>query len=275
MKPTLITNGLLLSNKEYLDVLMSAGLYGVNLSMKGWSPKSYFENTGIDAYEKTCAAIKNISESQLESMISFVISYENVDFYLDAIIDACENGARYFYLSFEHDFSILDGNYFPSDFDKIFYMIDRFMESYHKLQHITNGNFLLHQSYPLCIWDKEFIKTLFMNRQISTTCQLLERSGLIFDTDGSLIPCNSMYQTPIAKYGVDFICKHDFELFWNSDKISEIYRRFSCLPSNDCDTCMDKSYCGGGCIANWFYYNQNQMMNAYWAYKRERLICFD
>lgn len=268
MKTTLLTNGLALCNLTYLNQLISAGLYGVNLSMKGWSVESYLQNTGVNAYGAVKAAIQNIVKSPLESMVSFVISPENVDSYLIAIADACAWGANYIYLSFEHDFSALDEISSPLKLSKIFRMIDCFMESYEQLQSVTGGNFALHQSLPLCIWDAKFIEILRRNNQIFTSCQVLERSGLVFDTDGALLPCNSMHQIPIGKFGVDFTTKQNFEEFWNSARICKVYDRFITLPSSECDFCSEKSRCGGGCIANWFDYSHEQWMTSYQKYQR-------
>lgn len=268
MASVLITNGVELSDKRYLDEVISAGLSGINLSLKGWSSKSYFQNTGVYAYEKVAKAIENIAKSPIDNMISFVINPDNVDFYLDAIANACKQGAQYFYLSFEHDFSILDGNNTLPNLDKIFYMIDRFMESYDKLNLITNEEFRIHLSYPLCIWDQTFIKKMLMKGQILTSCQLLDRSGLVFDTNGFLIPCNSMYQTPIGKFGEDFINKTDFELFCKTDRVRKIYKNLTSLPSFRCDTCTEQACCGGGCIGNWFYYNHSELIDSYQAWRK-------
>lgn len=268
MKPVLITNGLSLSDKEYLGELISAGLYAVNLSMKGWSEESYFQNTGLHAYEKTLSAIRNVSKSELKQVVSYVINSNNVDKYFSAIADAVKNGANDFYFSFEQDFSILDGNTVPPDLFEIFRMIDCFSKNYNELCSITGGNFILHQSYPFCIWDSAFIEKMLLDKRIISSCQLLEKSGIIFDTNGYLLPCNSMYQTPIAKLGEDFICKQDFEEFWNSNRICKIYKKLSCLPGNKCNDCTKKLYCGGGCVANWFHYNINEMYDAYQVYKQ-------
>ena len=262
MKAFLLTNGLALSQRRYLDRLIEAGLAGVNLSMKGWSPESYAQNTGVNAYETMRRALRNIAESPIESLASFVISAENVDFYLNAVSEARAQGVKHIYLSFEHDFSALDGKGTSQDLSKIFYMIQRFAESYDTLQRITNGNFILHQSYPLCIWEKSLIQKLTDNHQIQTSCQLLERTGLVFDTDGSLIPCNSMYQVSIGKFGVDFSSKQSFETFWCSNRICTIYERFAALPSNTCCGCIEQARCGGGCIANWFTHDLEYWKNA-------------
>ncbi len=144
------------------------------------------------------------------------------------------------------------------------------MESYDQLQAVTGGNFALHQSFPLCIWDAKFIEKIRSNQQILTSCQLLERSGLVFDTSGSILPCNSMYQLPIGKFGVDFTSKQDFEQYWNCNKFRKIYEQFARLPSCICQPCWERSRCGGGCIANWFDDNHEQWINAYQEYQQHQ-----
>lgn len=268
MKPVLITNGVDLSDKKYLGALISSGLHTVNLSMKGWSEESYFQNTGVCAYAATLLAIKNVTESTVDNIVSFVINCDNIKFYHRAILDAKEQGARKFLLSFEQDFSALDGDSKTQNLPRIFRMIEQFMKDYDKLDAITEGNFSLHQSYPLCIWDSAFIKKLSAKRQIFTSCQLMERSGLIFNTDGALIPCNSMYQAPLGMFGTDFTCREQFEKFWDSERICSIYRKLTCLPGHICDFCESREECRGGCIANWLHHNQKEMLEVYHEYKQ-------
>lgn len=257
----LITNGVLLSDNPFFDSLVSQGLSSVNLSMKGTSEETYIENTGVRAYASVRKAIRHISKSGVRLLVSMVLSARNIDRYLEAIKDAAENGATEFHFSFEHDFSILDENPKPYDIQNIDKLIHGFQNSYQELSAVTNGRFTLHQSLPLCLWDDSFLETLKKNRQITTSCQLLERSGVVFDTDGSLIPCNLMHQVPIAKYGRDFSDKNSFLSFWNSPKISNIYHKLCAYPGKKCHSCKDNARCKGGCLSNWFHFSYDEFIH--------------
>ena len=266
MNVTLVTNGLALSDKHFLESLISQGLTGVNLSIKGYSNKDYQKNTGVKAYDSVLKAINNVSVSNVDHIVSIVLSNENIDNYLYAVKDAVSNGAKAFYFSFEHDFSVLDGKDKTYDIRTVFDLINGFKNSYKELDSITNGRFILHQSLPICIWDKNFINVLNERNQIVTSCQLLERSGVIFDSDGSLIPCNFMYQVSLAKYGQDFFDRDSFLAFWNSPKVVNIYNQFCNHVGEKCYDCREARYCGGGCLSNWYNFNYTELMNEFKLY---------
>ncbi|MBD5548914.1 MAG: radical SAM protein [Lachnospiraceae bacterium] len=268
LNAVLITNGVALSDRDSWESLRSQGLTSVNLSLKGCSEEDYRKNTGIEAYGQTLQAISNMAASNINHVVSMVLSSDNIDTYLHAVKDAVDWGGKEFHFSFEHDFSVLDGNENPYDIRKVFQLIDGFQNSYENLLEITKGHFQLHQSLPICIWDKKLIKKLSENNQIITSCQLLERSGLVFDTDGSLIPCNLMHQVPIGKYGEDFQDIESFMAFWNAPETKEMYQGICNYPGKECLHCAEKHHCGGGCVSNWYHYSYAELMDAFQAERR-------
>ncbi|MCM1222755.1 MAG: radical SAM protein [Lachnospiraceae bacterium] len=258
----LITNGIKFKDYSYVEKLSKAGLTGINFSLKGWSKQSYFSNTKVDAFEDILCALKNISNSNIRCKVSFVISSDNIDHLIDIVKLAVDFKIKEFYFSFEHDFSFLDGINSQYDIEKISKIIDGFSQCYCELDKITNGNFILHQSYPLCLWDNEIIQKLTEKKQIYTSCSLIRKSGIVFDTDGSLIPCNAMYQTPIGKFGSDFKDSATFDRFWNSNKTVSIYNLLKKLPNAKCYDCKNSLICGGGCISNWAHFSYDDLVKA-------------
>lgn len=260
IKPWLVTNGLKLKNNSYLENLIKCGLTGINFSFKGWSQQSYIDNTGIDAFEPMIKALNNVCNHDVLCKASYVISKENIDHLLEIVKIARDCGVNNYYFSLEHDFSKLDGKTTIYDINSINVIVNKFSEMYPELNTITNGNFILHQSLPICLWNKEIIDQLTENEQIYTSCSLLRRSGIFFDTDGALIPCNAMYQTPLGKFDVDFSDFATFNSFWNSKKIEYVYNKLKELPSTKCRDCINVLNCGGGCIANWFHYTYDDLV---------------
>lgn len=75
-----------------------------------------------------------------------------------------------------------------------------------------------------------FIKML-ENGQVDTTCHVHKRNGLIFDTDGSsILLCNHLAGFGIGKLDVDFYNSKSFELYWNSDYVMNLYKKFIPMP---------------------------------------------
>ena len=79
-----------------------------------------------------------------------------------------------------------------------------------------------HCTKPLCFFPEAFIERLKNMESISNLCHLHNRSGVVFDTNLNLLPCNAMFKFPFAIYGKDFDDGDTLLKFWNSPKITEM-----------------------------------------------------
>ena len=96
--------------------------------------------------------------------------------------------------------------------------------------------------------------------QINFGCHLQNRNGLIFDEKGNVIPCNSLPQFPIGQYYVDFKHKEEFDEFWTSEELVNLYDKIYEYPSLKCQSCEDYLECGGGCPLKWFAYSAKNIL---------------
>ncbi len=103
------------------------------------------------------------------------------------------------------------------------------------------------------------IKEAFEFRAIIS---LQERKGLIFNTDGSAVMCNALFDHPIGKYGDDFADPQSLLTFLDSEKIGNLYNRMTCYPSVECIRCDWYNYCGGGCPLRWTVYKPDQLVKS-------------
>lgn len=250
MSVSLVTNGRGLNDKDNIARLSQSGLKRVELSLKGSSSEDYIKNTGNDCWNKVIEAIRSLSEANIATSFTYVINSENYRKIPNLISTVKSYGGDFFYFSFVHDFSVLDGEGHKHDFGG-----DRLAKSfeavYEQIHQATEGNFVLHASLPACFFSRELLNLMRERKQLSMGCQLLSRSGLIFDVDGSLLMCNAMYQVPIGKYGKDFKDKEELQHFLDSDSITRIYNNICRLPYEKCSACDIKYDCRGGCLANW------------------------
>lgn len=130
-------------------------------------------------------------------------------------------------------------------------MVRHIVSIYPKLVKITSGKFSLAMKLPLCFWPKDFIDTLIANGQITSSCQLRQRAGLVFDHDGRIAVCNSLTDCPIGKYGVDFTDGDSLLSHLNSPLVTQLYDRITSYPSTKCVGCEKYNICGGGCMMFW------------------------
>lgn len=249
----IVTNGIRLSDKSYLEYLLSCGLKDVGLSLKGYNQDNFKKTTGVNSYSNVLKGIQNLKDLNVPFSVSFVIAKDDIKHISSGIKDARSHGAESFNFGFCADFEACRTD--KISIENPFLLAEEFEKYYQDIDLASNGRFVLHQTLPLCVWNKEIIETLSTKHQIRSSCQLLKKNGLIFNTDLSIIPCNSMYDYRIGKFGEDFSDATSFLEFWNSDKVMNFYSKLAALPDIECKTCEGWKLCGGGCVANWFNYN--------------------
>lgn len=255
------TNGLMLSDEMFTKKLIDSGVKKFSISLKGSNENEFTEITGENALQRVINGVQNCIKHGANVNISMVLTEENITTYLEGIQLMKNSGAKSFRLSFCYDFNTNPSNstYLQTHNPKS--LIHGFMQSYIKLDEITEHKFRLFQSFPMCLWDKTFIKMLDRKNQISSVCQLLKKSGLIFDQDGYLIPCNAMYRVQLGKLGKDFNTANELIQYVNKDVVQRIYKRLCGVPDKKCICCGEYKNCGGGCVCQWTNYDFASLMN--------------
>ncbi len=139
-------------------------------------------------------------------------------------------------------------------------LVKNVVSIYPQLHEITHGQMSFSMKLPLCLWPREFIDTLIRRNQINTVCQLQHRSGLIFDTDGRLAICNSLFDYPIGRYGKDFSDTDSLLAVVNGPDAVALYDRLTSYPSKKCIECEKFNICAGGCPLFWTLYHPEELI---------------
>jgi len=146
---------------------------------------------------------------------------------------------------------------FTVSYDK---MVSEISSNYQRLVDITGGKISFTLNTPLCIWPKDFIQDVIAQNRIGNGCQFQHRSGVVFDTDGKVLLCNSMFECPVGQYGVDFSDSQSFLALLNGEKVDGIYRHINSYPSKKCIGCDLYARCHGGCPIMWTVYNADRIV---------------
>lgn len=252
IRSVIVTNGIRLADEAYLNMLVEAGVGTISLSQKAYDAKSYVEVTGVDCYKDFLQAVSNVSKTGVDFVVSFVLTCDSIPNLPQSMRTLRELGAEKFSLGFCYDFEICRSA--VGNPENPYLLWNSFAQNYEKINEASQGKFVLQMGLPLCVANKDLLKLMEERKQILTVCQLLRRSGLILDTDMSVIPCNAMFNYKLGKFGVDFTDKDSFNQFWNSEELVTFYNKLKAVPSTECLQCGSWTNCGGGCISNWFNY---------------------
>lgn len=260
IKVSMVTNGIKLAEESYLQELIENGLDSICISLKGENPQIYQEITGFNGFDKAMKGIENCNKEKIKFSVSMVLTENNIKTFCEGIKNAKQYGANNFNLSFCYEFNV---NKQYHDFllqNNPKKIIQGFIDSYEELDTITNHKFNLFQTYPLCLWDESFIKKMIDKHQVSSVCQLLAKTGLLFDTNASIIPCNAMYELKLGKLNNDFIDAKSLLEHINQNKIVKVYNRLCGIPTENCNRCKNLKNCGGGCVCQWTNYSYEELM---------------
>lgn len=255
----IVTNGIKLANKAYLDSLILAGLESVSISLKGESKAVFSKVALVDAYDLTMRAIKNCKDKGIKSSVSMVLTNENIPSFIDGLVAAERNGASSFHLSFCYEFSVEKGRDENFSISEIAKITSKFEACYETLISKIKGQINLFQTLPFCLWNNNFLKRIKRDGNISSICQLQHGKSFLFDQEGSLIPCNAMHMIKLGKLGEDFFDAESLLKFRNSDKIKKVYKKLMGVPSEECLECQKLKFCGGGCVCQWTNFDFDEL----------------
>lgn len=256
----LVTNGLKLAEYSFVSKLIKLGQKSFSISVKGENPQKFRAITGKDEFSTVIRGIKNCLANEAKVSVSMVLDEDNIDSYLEGVQYLSEIGVQHFRFSFCYEFDTTGEckKFLASNNPKR--IVTKFINSYDKLNRITNGRFSLFESLPLCIWDKKFIELLEKRGQIKTVCQLLKRTGLIFDSKGNLIPCNAMPSIKIGSLYKNFKNASELKKYAETQNVLRIYNMLCSVPDEKCLNCSDYINCGGGCVCNWTNYTYKDLI---------------
>lgn len=265
-KVTVVTNGIRLADNKFCDsILPFAKSLHFGISLKGSSDDYYREHCGASVFRKVLNGVSNCIKYKLNYSLSYVVSADNVNNICQFAKDIRGCG-----IDSPISFSFCNETIHQNGcFDEVckdahpLLVNQRFASHYKELDEILDGKFDLHQTHPLCMCDKDLTDTMLKKDQISTSCHVHNRSGVIFDTNGSILLCNHFIGYGIGEFGYDYFDSPSFLSYWNSEPVLRLHKKLSTMPSLECKDCTLRENCGGGCCIQWFNHTFEDYKNTY------------
>lgn len=247
-----VSNGIKLADKDFCEKIAKfKSNISIDISLKGSSNDEYYINTDNAAFDLVIKAIHNLNALNIKHSISYVITSSNIPF-LNSFFQSIRKAGikEKINLAFCNPSVTLEGEFENSNkYETQVHLSAALMKEYPK---IKNENFTVMDTCPICLQDNDFINDLINSQKISTGCHVHSRRGLIFDTKGEILLCNSLVGFNTGKFGVDYYDSKSLIKFWDSEKITKLYKLLSNLPSEKCTNCENKQYCAGGCCIQYF-----------------------
>ena len=254
LKAIVVTNGLILESCEFCSQISQLDSCKVHfgISIKGATDEEYEVNCGKRGFTSLLAGIKNCKKHGFSYSLSYVLTEENVnhveDFAHNIVNNNIDKNISFIICNdtLDHRGNVQKNSTHPLVIDEIL------SKHYDNLCEIMDYKLSLHQTLPLCQCNEDLLGKMIAKNQITTSCHVHRRNGLIFDTDGSLLLCNNLPGFKVGEFGTDYKDADSLRKFWDSDYAINLYKKFTTMPSIECKECEKSSLCGGGCCVQWF-----------------------
>ncbi len=257
----LVTNGSMLANDKFFDQLTREPFSGLNISLKSGNPKQHLAITGKNDFHNLWKGIKRAKRNGHTVSLAYVLGTPLKNNFLECMELASENGENKIWINFCTPCFDDECNVDTAQTMTIQESVDYIQKEYENIHRLTKGNFVVQLNQPLCMFPRNFIDLLKNRNQVITTCFVHGNRGVIFDTEGYILPCNNLCHVKIGKYGQDFHDLASFREFWINGKMHVANQSLTRYPSHECVSCLEYNECGGGCPLIWFAHKPETLIS--------------
>lgn len=250
----LITNGARFGDDDYWGQYLQNPCDNMSVSIKSADPEQFKVVTRTKIYDQTMKGVEraiNFHNTGVSTVYNSLVGMDG----LKLIATKCkEMGAKYFVLDLctavVSDDGISRGfSVEPKQ------LAEDIMEVQPFLSNLYNDDFEIEAFIPLCLFSESFVEEMLERKRMGTVCHVYTRSGINFNTNGDIMPCNQMIGTIIARKGVDYTDSLSLLKYLNNSNLRRDYKRLLRYPSKDCNGCRWENDCRGGCLVNWMVFD--------------------
>jgi len=252
----LVTNAARFGDDKFWNEYVKHPCDEVSVSVKSTDRDEFHQITKSKLFDQTMKGISRAVEFYKSGVTTVHNSLVGLDGLKKIAVDCRELGANYFVVDLctpvINNNEVLQGYSIEPK-----RLVSDIMGMQPFLDELYNGNVEIAVYIPLCFFPDNFIDLMVKKRQITTVCQVYNRSGVNFDINGNVMLCNQFFDTIIAQKSVDYNNGQELIAHLNSDNLLEEYRQLLRFPAQSCDLCRWKLDCRGGCLLNWVSFDSS------------------
>ena len=224
----LVTNGRKLSDKQYLESLVKAGLDHIQITLESSDKEIHNKMTASDSFDETVQGIKNCVELEVPCITNTTITYDNIETIVQTINFINDIGLNTFACN-----AIIEAGS-GKTYEKALKM-DDLIKAVENIKNTANELALKFIWYsPTRYCELNPVDLGVGLKQCSAG-----RHNLCIEPNGDVIPCQSYF------YPLGNILKDKWQTIWKHE-ILESLRNHEYTPES-CKTCPTLPECGGGC----------------------------
>lgn len=248
MSVGVVSNGIKFSDKNFAARIANIGITNVNISLKGVTEKEYWINTGNkNGFTDMFLGYNHLVQNGISVILSYVIIDGNTD-QIDQLLRLAQK-EKINKILFQFIKPVVDFNGSVEIMN--FFQMGNIIEYIYNVFEDTNISYIIEVSFPFCYINQDCLQALIDGDHIKAGCHIRAGSGIVFDTDLKVLPCNHFVDFPFSNNKV--MNETDIDELWNSEIVLNFRNKVSCYPSEKCKQCIFWEKCGGGCFTRWLY----------------------
>ena len=224
----LLTNGVKLSDKAYLQKLVDAGLDHVQITLESADPAIHNAMTGAASFDKTVQGIRNCVSVGIHTITNTTITKANAAGMVDTVRFAHKLGLKAIASNAViHSGKALEGDYaIPvEDLEPVILSMNEELEE-------LGMRFIWYSPTRYCSFNP-------MEFDLGEKRCTAGEYNLCIEPDGEVLPCQSWYES-----AGNFL-NDPWESIWQSDLLKRARNRD--WVDDSCRECVHFTLCGGGC----------------------------
>lgn len=224
----LLTNGVKLSDRGYLNDLIEAGLDHVQITLESSDPAIHNGMTGAESFENTVEAIRNCVEAGIHTITNTTITKLNADGMQDTVdfihglgLEAmAANAVIQSGRALEGDYAVS-----PGTLESVLLGVTEKLED-------LGMRFIWYSPTRYCAFNP-------MELELGEKRCTAGEYNLCVEPDGEVLPCQSWYES------AGNILTDPWESIWEGDLLKSSRNRD--WVDDSCRECVHFTLCGGGC----------------------------
>jgi len=253
ISPTLITNGLRLSDEVFCERVVESGVERVTVSVKGGSEDQYLKLVRAGGFGRMLRGAENLRRLGVEPSFEITVVDGLLADIGGMLSSLTSRGIRH--LTVDLASPVVTGGRIevPGVPDPL-----ELRDAMHRIYWSVDPeslDYVVYMTIPFCLLDPEVLRGLKAQDRLVSSCHVPRGDALVFDEHGGVLPCNHMGGHVLGRWGVDFSSARTLMDFWYTTAVEEFRSVCGCYSAEPCIDCPEWGECGGGCMIKWMFWD--------------------
>ena len=247
------TNGRRFKELEFAKEAKKVDITNVDISIKAVDEQNYYKYTKAHGLNEMIEGYNNLKKIGVNVTTSFVITSNNQKEFDSLVEFLKKNQISDICFQFVKPVLSLETTEEIMRIDEM----GKFTKYIYESMKNTKINYGIEISFPICLIEPQIFEKLVLEHRISNCCHVPKETGINFDENFRVIPCNHFAEFPFSNKPITWKSQDSLDYLLESKIVREFREKSRSYPTIKCQSCEKWNFCGGGCFTRWLTINPN------------------